>query len=63
MSLYGGQVTLFQGGQSGNTSPGEAGHVQRGANRRCAGLSRSVQRPEGARLSAGLAGLLTICRQ
>jgi hypothetical protein len=29
MSLYGGQVTLFQGGQSGNTSPGEAGHVQR----------------------------------
>jgi len=30
---------------------------QRRANRRCAALSRSVQRPKGARLSAGL-GLL-----
>jgi hypothetical protein len=29
--------------------------TQRRANRRCAALSRSVQRPKGARLSAGLA--------
>src|ERR1035437_3034073 len=28
--------------------------AQRRANRRCAALSRSVQRPKGARLSAGL---------
>ena len=31
-----------------------SGLVQRRANRRCAGLSRSVQRPKGAGLSAGL---------
>jgi len=33
--------------------------VQRRANRRCAALSRSVQRPKGARLSAmlGLGGV------
>ena len=30
--------------------------AQRRANRRCAALSRSVQRPKGARLSAGLCG-------
>ena len=31
-----------------------SGLVQRRANRRCAALSRSVQRPQGARLSAML---------
>ena len=32
----------------------DSGLVQRRANRRCAALSRSVQRLKGARLSAGL---------
>jgi hypothetical protein len=34
--------------------PGRRNAAQRRANRRCAALSRSVQRPKGARLSAGL---------
>ena len=47
--------------RSSLNSPSFCRQAQRRANRRCAALSRSVQRPKGARLSAMLEILLLGC--